>query len=101
MAQRVAQLSTCVKGPRSLRRVMARDAAWKRELCKQPMHSFFVLLTVRIKLGVTAFKVGIGDHARAAVPRAADRNRVEIVFLDNATQVHTNKIQLWSRSPMP
>ena len=100
MGERIAQLAAFVNGSRGLRRHVAGNAAGERELLEQPLHALFVLRDVGIDLGVGPFQIGIGDEARTAVPRADDVDHVQVVFLDDAVQVHVEEVQSRRRPPV-
>ena len=79
---------------------MAGYASGEGKLLEQFPHSLFVLLNARIKLGVCAFEVRVRHHAGAAVPRTANVNHVAIVLLDQAVEVHVDKVQSGRRPPV-
>src|ERR1700733_1283934 len=74
--------------------------AGKRELRKELFEPGFILADVRIDLAIRPFKVGIGDDGRAAMARTTDVDHVEVIFLDDAIQVHINEILTRRRAPM-
>jgi hypothetical protein len=79
---------------------VARDAAGKTELLEQTLHPKLVLWDVRVQFGVRAFQVRIGDHARAAMPRAADVDAVEIIFADQTVEMNIDEIQPGRGAPV-
>ena len=85
----------------SLGRIVAGNTTGEGKLLEQMLHSLFALLDVWIKLSVSSFQVRIGDHARAAVTRAADVDHVEIMLLDHAIQVHVNEVKTGRGAPVP
>src|SRR5437016_14471977 len=87
-------------GAGCLRSVVAGYASGKRELLEQLSHAFFVSLNAGIQLGVGAFQIGVRHHARPTVSRTANVNNVEIVFLDQAVEMHINKVQSGRCTPM-
>ncbi len=74
--ERVAELAPLVDRARRLRRRVAGDAAGEGELLEEDLDPLRVLGDVRIHLGVGPLEVGVGDHARPTVPRAADVDHV-------------------------
>ena len=74
------------------RRIVAGYASGEGELLEQFSHSLFVLLNARINLGVCAFEVGVRHHAGPAMSRAANVNDVAIVLLDQAVEMHVDKV---------
>src|SRR5258708_35726623 len=66
----VAEFAAFVDRAWSLRCCVAGDPAREGELAEEPPHPFGVLGDVRIRLGVAALEITIGDHARATVTRA-------------------------------
>jgi len=101
MTQRIAELAALVDRTRTLRRRVARDPAGKRKLQKQFAKAGLVLADVRIDLAVGALEVGVGDHCRAAMPRARDVDHVDVVFLDDAIQMDVDEVLSRSRAPVP
>ena len=71
---------------------MAGYASGEGKLLEQFSHSLFVLLNARIKLGVGAFEVGVRHHAGPAMSRTANVNNVAIVLLDQAVEMHVDKV---------
>ena len=100
MAERIAQFTTLMDRSGTFRRGMAGYATGKRKLQKQLPQSGLVLADVGIDFTVRAFKIGIGDHGRAAVTRAGHVNHVEVVFFDDPVQMRINKILARGRAPM-
>ena len=100
VAERVAELAAFVDRARRRGRHMARDAARKRELLAQLLHSGFVLADVRIDLAVAALEVGVGNQRRAAVARTGDVEHVQIVLNDDAVQVGVDEVLTRRRAPV-
>ena len=100
MHQGVAQFSAFMDGTRSLGRVVTGNAPRKGELIEQLFHAFFVLLNARIELRVRTFKISVRHHAGTAMSRAANVNNIEIVLLDQAVEVHIDKVQSRRRAPV-
>src|SRR5260370_39013315 len=92
MCQRVAQFSAFAYGCGRLRRVVTRYASGEGKLLEQFPHSLFVLLNARIKLRIGAFKIGIRHHTGSSVSRTANVNSVEIVLLEQAVEMHVDKV---------
>lgn len=57
--QRITQLAALVDRPGCLGRDMTGDAARKRELLEQPLHSLLVLSDVQIDLAIGALQIGV------------------------------------------
>ena len=98
--ERIAELAALVDRAGRLRRDMARDPARERELPEQPPQALFVLLDVRVQLAVGALEVGVRDHARTTVARAADVDRVQIAGAYLAVQVRVDEVQARCRAPV-
>ena len=64
------------------RRDVTRDSARKRELFEQLPHPRGVLADVRIKFGVGAFQISVGDQSGTAMSGPGDVDRVQIVLFD-------------------
>ena len=79
---------------------MARDAARKRELGEQFLHSGFIGRNIRINLAVGSFEIGIRDQPGTAMTGAGDVDHVEVVFLDDPVKVNVNEIQTGRRPPV-
>src|ERR1700730_6462305 len=77
---------------------MARDAAWKAELTKQPAHALGILRNARVELAIGALEPGVGDHPRPTVPGATNIDDVEVARLDHPVQMHVDEIQAWCRA---
>ena len=56
--QAVAQLASFANRPRRLRRHVARNPAWKRDLLEEPFHPLHILRDLRIEFAVRPFEVG-------------------------------------------
>src|SRR5690348_3489169 len=100
MYECVAEFAALVDRARSLRRRVAWNAAGKRELPKQLAQPIRVPADVGIDLGVCPFEIGIGDHARPAMPRPADIDHVEVACLDRPVEMGIDEIQSRCRAPM-
>ena len=98
--ERVAELAALVDRARRLGRDVARDAAGERELPEEPAQPLLVAADVRVDLGVGALEVGVRDERRAAVARARDEDRVQVVRLDRAVQVRVEEVQAGRRPPV-
>src|SRR4030042_927658 len=100
MAERIAQLTALVDRAGRLRRCVAWNSAGKRKLNKKLPKPGLVLADVGIYLAVSALKISVAYHGRAAVPGAGDVNHVEVVFFDDPVQVHVNEILPGRRAPV-
>ncbi len=93
MSEGVTQFAALVYRSRRFRRNVAGDSSGKRELFEQLSYALLILLDVWIKFGVGAFEIGVGHNARSAVTGPGDVDHVQIVFLDQAVEVHIDEIQ--------
>src|SRR5207237_9769935 len=89
----ITQVSAFMDGTWGFRRVMTGNASRKRKLLKQFSHTFFVLLNAGVELCIGAFKIGVRDHPGAAMARTANVNNIEIILLDQAIEVHVDKVK--------
>ena len=99
--QRVAEFAALVDRAGRLRRDVARNAAGKRELLEQPLHSRFVLGDVGVDLAVDAFEIDVGDNRRAAVAGAGDEQDLEVERFDQPVEVRVDEIEAGRRAPVP
>ncbi len=93
MAQRVAELTALVDGPRGLRAAVTGDAAGEGELAEQPSHTVTVAPNVGISLAVGAFEPGVGHDGRSPVTWAAYEYGAEVHRLDATTQVSVDEVE--------
>ena len=100
MRQRIAEFTAFMNRTRRFGCSMARDAARKAELAEQPAHAVLRLRHARIKLAVGAFEPGVGDHAGAAMARAADIDDIEVARLDDPVEVGIDEIEPRRRAQM-
>src|ERR1035437_6297146 len=100
MRQRIAELAALMDGARCLRRDVAGNAAWERELAEQLAHALLVLRDARVELGVAALEVRVGDQSRTAVPGADDVDGVEVAGLDLAVHVGVDQVEARRRAPV-
>ncbi len=100
MHQRVAELAAFVNRARGFRCSVARNSAWKRELAKQFVHAVGIAADIGIDFAVSALEIGIGDHTRSAVARAADVNDIEVARADGAIEMGVDEIQSRRGPPM-
>jgi hypothetical protein len=100
VAERVPQFAALMQGARGVGRRVARDAARERELAEQPPDAVFGAVDLRVDLRVRALQIAVGDHARAAVPRAGDVEGVEIPFPDHSVQVGVEEVESGRRPPV-
>ena len=99
--QRIAQFSAFVNRPGSFGRDVTRDSAGEGELREQALHAFRVARDVGIELAVGALQPGIGNQAGTSVPGTGNVNRIEIVLLDHAIEMHVDQVETGSGAPMP
>ncbi len=92
MAERITQLAPLVDRARAFRRYMAWNSSGKRKLKEELPKSGLILADIGIDLAVGALEIGVAHDGRAAVPRTGDVNHVQVVFLNNAVQVHVDKV---------
>ena len=97
----VAELAALVDGARRLRRAVAADAAGEGEFLEELAHALLVLALVRIDLRVGALQIDRRQHARRAVARAGQEDRVEVVLVDQAVEVNVGEAQAGTRAPVP
>ncbi len=100
VAQGVAELAALVDAARRLRGDVAGNAPREAELLEQLLHPLRVPADLRIDLAVGPFEVGVGDHRRAAVPRADDIDHVQVITLDDPVEVGAEHVQAGRRSPV-
>ena len=101
VGQGVAELAALVDRARGVRRGVAGDAAGERELPDEPAHALGVAAHRRVDLAVGALQVGAGDHARPAVPGAADEDRVQVARADQPVDVRVDQVEPRGRAPVP
>ena len=99
--ERVAELAALVDGARRLRRHVRGDAAREGELPEQPAHPRGVLGDTRIELGVGPLQVGVGHHARSAVPRPGDVDDVQVLVPDHPVEVRVDQVEPRRGAPVP
>ena len=98
--QRIAELAAFMDRARRFGCHMARNAARERELREEPLHAIGVLADGRVDLAVAALEIGVGDHARPAVPGAGNEDGVELAGRDGAVHVRIDEIQARGRAPV-
>jgi len=79
---------------------MAGNAAGKRELLEKLLHPGFILADIRINLAIGSFEVSIGNQRRTAVTGTGDVEHIQVVFLDDAVQMHIYEVLSRRRAPM-
>src|SRR5687768_11880181 len=99
--KRIAQLPAFVNRAGRLRSGMTGNATRKGKLLGQPLHTSLVPRNMRIAFAITPLQPGICNQRRASMARARYVNHIQIVFFDNAVQMHVNKIETRSSAPMP
>jgi hypothetical protein len=100
MHQRIAEFAALVDGARRFRCGMTGNAARKRELAKQLVQAIGIAADIGIDFAVGALEIGIRDHARSAMARAADVDDVEIARADSAIEMGVDEIESWRGPPM-
>jgi hypothetical protein len=96
----VTELAAFVDGAGRLGRAMAADAAGKREFLEEQAQAFFVLGFVRVHLRVRPFEIDRRQDARRAVAGTGEKDRVEVVLVDQAIEVDVSEAQAGARSPV-
>ena len=89
-----------MNGTGCFRRGMTRNAAGKRELREQTLHSCLVLGHVRIQFAVGALEVSVGHHTRPPMTGASDVDHIQIALLNDPIEMNVDEIQSWRRAPM-
>ncbi len=84
MRQRIAQFAAFVNRPGRFGGDVTGDAARKRKLLEQPVHSLLVLRYIGIDLAVGSLEVGVRDERRPAVTGPGDEKHRQIVGDDDA-----------------
>src|SRR5262249_13841808 len=100
MRDAVTQLASLMDGARGFGRAVAAYATGKGEFLEELPHPLFVLALVRVNLGIGALQVGGPQYARRAVAGAGQKDRVEVVLVDEAVEVNVNEAQTGTRSPV-
>jgi hypothetical protein len=90
--QRISELAAFIDGPWGFRRDMAGEATRERKLLEESFQALFILRDVRVDFAAGAFEVSIGHEPRAAMPRTGDVYHVQIMFVDDAIEVHVDEI---------
>ena len=86
MRERVAEFSAFMDRTRGLGSAVAADPARERELFEELTQAIDILTLLQIDLGVGALKVRLAKNTRCAVPRAGQKDHVEVILLDQAVQ---------------
>src|SRR5258705_3115621 len=87
--------------PRSFGRDVTRDSTGEGKLGEQPLHAFRIARDVGIELAVSALQPGIGNQAGTSVPGTGNVDRIEIVLLDYAVEMHVDQVETGGGAPMP
>lgn len=98
--ERVAELAALVDRSGRLWGDVARDATREGELPEQPVHALLVLGDVRVRLGVGAFEVGVGDEARSAMTWAGDEDARQCALADRPVEVGVEEVEARSGAPV-
>jgi len=80
---------------------VAADAAREGEFLEELLHARQVLALVRVDLCVGALEVHGREHARRAVAGSGEEDRVQVVLVDQAIEVHVGEGQSRARAPVP
>ena len=100
MGDGVTQLAALVDGTRCFGGNVGGDAAGERELLEQFLHALFVTADVGVDFAVGAVQIGVGNKEVAAVTGAGDQNQVLVVLLDDAVQMHIDKVLAGHGTPV-
>src|SRR5208283_5012596 len=100
MTQRVAEFAALVDRAGAFGRDVTRNAARKGELNEEPAQPRLILRDVGIDLAVRSLEIRVADDCRAAMPGSGDVNHVEVVFLDDAIQMHVDEVLPGRRAPV-
>ncbi len=87
-------------GAGRLRRDVAPDVPWERELLEELLHPFRILALVRIDLRVRPFEIRRPQDPRCTVARSGHEDHVEILLEDQPIQVHPDEGQCGARAPV-
>jgi len=72
---------------------MARNAAGKRELFEQTLHTLLIVTDLGIDFTIGPLQPAIGYHAGAAMSGAADVKQVSVALANNAVEVGIDEIE--------
>src|SRR5689334_20052369 len=100
MRQRISQLTTFMDRPGSLGRYMRRNSSRKRELPKKLAQTIFIPPNIRIDLRISPLQIGIRDQSRTTMPRAGDKDGIQVSLTNKAIHVRVYEIQPRSRPPV-
>jgi hypothetical protein len=100
MGQAVAEFAAFVNRAWRFRCDMAADVTGERELLEELPHPLKVFALVRIDLGVGAFEIGRSQHARRAMPGTRNEDDVQIMFDDQAVEMHPDEGQRGACTPV-
>ena len=89
----VPQFAPLVDGAWGLRRAVTADAAGEGEFLEERAHTLLILALIRIDLRVGALEIDRCQHARRPVPRAGQKDGVQIVLVDQAVEVNVGEAQ--------
>jgi hypothetical protein len=98
--QRVAELTALMDRSRRFRRDVTRNAARKRELFEQLLHSRRIARDRRIDLAVRPLQVRVGDDAGSTVSRTGDQQHRQIALLDRTVQMRIDEVETGRCAPM-
>src|SRR5207248_9171130 len=96
----IPELAPVVDRPWRIGRVVAWDAAGKRELAEQLAQAGLVPRDVGVPLGVRAPHVGVRDARGPAMTGTHDVDRVEVALLDHAVGMGVDEVDAGCRAPV-
>jgi hypothetical protein len=71
---------------------MAGNAAGERKLFEELVYPLSILGNIGVHLAVCAIQVGVADHTRSPMPRAADVAHVEVVLFNYAIEMDIDEV---------
>ena len=100
MRERVAKLAAFMDRAGHIGSRMAWDAARKRELPEELLHSGLIQLDIRIDLAVGALEIGVCNHRRSPMAGTADIDDICIALSDCAVEMRIDEAEPRRGSPM-
>src|SRR5262249_52794709 len=97
---RVSELAALMNGPRSFGGNVARDAARKRKLPEELLHSFFRRADIGIKLAIRSLEVRVRHQPGTSVTGAGNVDRVQIVLPDEPVEMDVDEVETRGRAPV-
>ena len=101
VCERIPKLATFVNGAGGFRRIMAGNAARKRELPKEFLQAGQISRHAGVDFGVGSLEVGVRHHRRTAVSRAADEDGIEVAGLDDPVEMDVEEVESGRGAPVP